>query len=77
MSHVPVNRIIRLELVLEDPLAIDDIGPRTSRNQVPHAIRKQGLILLHSAMPMGVRECTTDRGRDRRQRRGSGSDKKL
>jgi hypothetical protein len=73
MSLIPVKRAIRLELVLEDPLVGDDIGPRRPRNQVPHAVRQQGLVLLHSAMPMGVRECAMDRGRGRRQCRGSGS----
>jgi hypothetical protein len=39
-SLVPVKRAIRLELVLEDPLAEDDIGPRRPRNQVPRAVRQ-------------------------------------
>jgi hypothetical protein len=33
MSLVPVQRAIYLELVLEDPLAIDDIGPKRSRTK--------------------------------------------
>jgi hypothetical protein len=32
MSLIPVKRAIRLELVLEDRLADDDIGPRRPRN---------------------------------------------
>jgi hypothetical protein len=72
MSFVPVKRAIRLEFVLEDPLIGDDIGPRRPRNQVPHAVRQQGLVLLHSATPVGVHERATDRGRDQRQSRGSG-----
>jgi hypothetical protein len=72
MSLVLIKRAIHLEPVLEDPLASDDIGPRRQRNQVPHAVRHQGLILLlHSMTPVGVHERATDRGRDRRQCRGS------
>jgi hypothetical protein len=76
-SLVPVKRVVRLELVLEDPLASDDIGPRRLRNQVQRAVRQQGLVLLHSATPVGVRERATDRGQDRRQCRGSGGDGEL
>jgi hypothetical protein len=51
--------------VLEDSLADDDIGPRRLSNQVPCDVRQQGLILLlHSVMPVGVHEHTTDRGQD-------------
>jgi hypothetical protein len=38
-SLVPIKRVIRLELVLQDPLVGDDVGPRRSRNQVPRAVR--------------------------------------
>jgi hypothetical protein len=70
-SLVSIKRVIRLELVLEDSLAGDDIGLRKLRNQVSCAVRQQGLVLLHSMTPVGVRERTTDRGWDRRQCRGS------
>jgi hypothetical protein len=53
-SLVAVKRAIRLELVLEDPLAGDDIGPRRPRNQVSRAVRQQG------------HERATDRAQDRR-----------
>jgi hypothetical protein len=39
MSLILVKRAIRQELVLEDPLVGDDIGPRRLRNQVPCAVR--------------------------------------
>jgi hypothetical protein len=65
-SLVSVKRAIHLEIVLEDPLVDDDIGPRRPRNQVPHVVRQQGLVLLHSATLVGVRERAMDRGRDRR-----------
>jgi hypothetical protein len=71
-SLVLVKRAIRLELVLEDPLAGDGIGPRRPRNQVPHAVRQHDLILLlHSATLVGVHEHATDIGQDWRQCRGS------
>jgi hypothetical protein len=38
VSLVPVKRVIRLELVLEDPLVGDNIGPRRPRNQVPRVV---------------------------------------
>jgi hypothetical protein len=59
MSLVPVKGAIRLEFMLEDPLVGDDIGPRRPRNQVPCAIRQQSLVLLHSAMLVGVRKYAT------------------
>jgi hypothetical protein len=63
MSLAPIKRAICLELVLEDPLASDDISPRRPRNQVPRAVRQQGLVLLlHSVMPVGIREHAIDRG---------------
>jgi hypothetical protein len=63
---VPVKRASHLELVLKDPLAGDDIGPRRLRSHVPHVVGQQGLVLLHSTMPVGVREHASDRGQDRR-----------
>jgi hypothetical protein len=45
-SLVPVKRAIHLELVLENPLVGDNIGPRRPRNQVPRAVRQQCLILV-------------------------------
>jgi hypothetical protein len=60
MSHVLVQRAIRLELVFEDPLVSHHIGPRRPGDQVPHAVRQHGLVLLHSATPVGVHKRTTD-----------------
>jgi hypothetical protein len=54
MSLVSIKRAICLELVLEDPLTGDDIGPKRTRNQVPYVVRQQGLVLLHSETPVGV-----------------------
>jgi hypothetical protein len=73
MSLVPVKRAIRLKHVLEDPLIGDDISPRRPRNQVPCAVRQQGLILLlHSVTLVGVYQRSTERGQDQRQCWGSG-----
>jgi hypothetical protein len=70
---VTVKRAIHHELVLEDPLAGDNIGPRRLKNQVPHVVRQQGLVLLpHSVMPVGVCEHATNKSQDQRQSWGSG-----
>jgi hypothetical protein len=63
-SLVSFKRVIRLELVLEDPLVGDDIGPRRPRNQVPRVVKQQGLVLLHSVMLVRVRERTEVGTRD-------------
>jgi hypothetical protein len=71
-SLVPFKRAIRLGLVLEYPLVGDQIGPRRPRNQVPRAVRQQGLVLLlHNTTPVGVSERVTDKGQDWRQCWGS------
>jgi hypothetical protein len=75
-SLVPVQRAIRLDCGIEDLLAGDDVDPRRSRNQVPHLVRQQGLVVL-STTPVGVHERATDRGQDRRQCRGSGDNGEL
>jgi hypothetical protein len=77
-SLVPIKRAIRLELVLEDLLASDNIDPRRLRNQVPHAVGQHGLILLlHSVTPVGVHEHAMDKGWDRRQSQGCSGDREL
>jgi hypothetical protein len=58
--------------VLENPLAYYHIA-RRAEDQVPRVVRQHGLVLLHSVAPVGIAECATNRGRDRRQRQGSGS----
>jgi hypothetical protein len=40
MGLVPFKRVIRLELVLEDLLVGDNIGPRRPGNQVPRDVRQ-------------------------------------
>jgi hypothetical protein len=76
-SLILIKRAIRFELVLEDTLAGDDIDPMRPRNQVPRAVRQQGLVFLHSATPVGVCQRAMDRGQDRRQCRGSGDGREL
>jgi hypothetical protein len=39
-SLVHVKGAIHLEIVLEDPFACDDIGPRRPKNQVSRAVRQ-------------------------------------
>jgi hypothetical protein len=77
MNLVPVQKAIRLELVLEYPLVSDDIGTRRPRNQVPRVVRRQSLVLLHSTTPVGAHERATNEGQDRRQCRGSGGSGEL
>jgi hypothetical protein len=64
--------------VLKDPLVGGDIGPRgpgtkshVAGDQIPCVVGQQGLVLLHSTMPVGVPERATGRGQDWRQHRGS------
>jgi hypothetical protein len=65
MCLVPIKRTVSLKLVLEDPLAGDDVGPWRPWYQVPCLIGQQGLVLLlHSAPPVGVGEHATNRGGD-------------
>jgi hypothetical protein len=51
MSFVPVQRTIRLELMLEDPLASHNIGPQGV--MIP-TLGEQGFILLHSMAQWGL-----------------------
>jgi hypothetical protein len=56
-SLVPLECPIGLELVLEHPLAGDNIGAPGVRNQVPSAIgHESGVLFPHSRSPMGISE---------------------
>jgi hypothetical protein len=66
-SIVPIQRTIRLEIVLEDPLVSHHIGPRGTWYQVRHFVGEQGLILLVGAIKGTVgldmnRESKSSRG---------------
>jgi hypothetical protein len=49
MGLVPVQTIICLELVLEDPLVGHHIGLRGPWYQISLVVGEHGLVLLHSA----------------------------
>jgi hypothetical protein len=55
-----------MELVLEDPLAGDNVGALRLGNQLPGPIADQGSIFfLHSRTPMGNDKRSTSGGGDR------------
>jgi hypothetical protein len=48
---------ISLEVVLEDPLAGDNIGATGAQNQVPSAVgHESGILFLHSCLPLRISE---------------------
>jgi hypothetical protein len=54
---VPLECLIGLELVLEDPLAGDKTGATGARNQVPSVVgHKSGILFLHSRPSMMISE---------------------
>ena len=58
---VPFEGAIRLKLVLEDPLAGDDVGPRGERHEILSVILQQGTVFLfHSSSPIGVGKSATE-----------------
>jgi hypothetical protein len=69
MRLVPLERPIRLEFVLEDPLASDNIRPRRSRHEIPGVVcQKSTVFLFHSRSPIGIGQSTTEGLCYRRQR---------
>jgi hypothetical protein len=51
---IPLQRAIRLELVLEYPLAGDDVGPRGSGHKIPSVILEEHTVFFHGCAPIGV-----------------------
>ena len=52
---VALKRSIRLELVLENPFASHNVGPRWTWDKIPRAVGQEGVeLLLHSASPIGI-----------------------
>ena len=65
---VPFQSNISMELVLEDPLAGDDVGERRARNKIPSLVRLHSVMLgFHSSPPIGIGEGAVEDLRDRRQ----------
>ena len=57
---VPLKGAIELKLVLENPLASDDVGLRRSRHEVPSVILQESTVFFfHSRSPIGVSESAT------------------
>jgi hypothetical protein len=57
LSLVPLKCPIGLEIVLEDPLAGDNIGDTGEHCQVPSVVgHKSGVVFLHSCPPMSTGE---------------------
>ena len=54
---VTVEGAIRMKLVLEDPLAGNDVGMAGSRNKLPRLVALQGVeLILHGRKPQWVTE---------------------
>jgi len=64
---VPGEGAVGVELVLEQPLASDDVRTRRPRYEAPSAVVDQRLVLFrHRSAPIGIGECTAIVHRDRR-----------
>jgi hypothetical protein len=60
---------VSMALVLEDPLAGDDVGARRARNETPGAIVDECLVLIsHRGTPIRIRERGASVGRQWRRR---------
>lgn len=65
---------IKVELMLEYPLARHNVGPRGARNETPSAVVNQRLVLIsHGSAPVGISQRTAIIGRNRRSGGGVGS----
>jgi hypothetical protein len=72
-SLIPFQRVVEVELVLENPFAGDDVRANGARDKIPCVFGDQGnKFFFHGAAPVQIDECDADRGGHRRQgeRRG-------
>jgi hypothetical protein len=68
-SLVPVQGAIRIELVLKNPLAGDDVGANRTRDKISCVFGDQGSkLFFHDAMPVQIGKGGVDEGGYRRQR---------
>ena len=59
-SFVSFQRTIRLQLVMVDPLASNDVSIARRINEIPSVVGEKSTILLnHSGMPIRILESTT------------------
>jgi hypothetical protein len=74
VSLVPVQGAVGIELVIENPLAGDDVGTNRTRDKILGVVGDQGSkLFFHGMTPVRISEGSTDRGGFRQQgwRRGS------
>jgi hypothetical protein len=63
MSLVLLQGVIRVELVLKDPFAGDDVGTNKTRDKIPSVVGDQSIIFfMHGTTPGRVGEGGTDGG---------------
>jgi hypothetical protein len=68
-SLVPLQCTIGVELVLEDPLAGDDVGVNRTRDKISNIVGDQSSIFfLHDTVPGRVSEGGMDGGGHQRER---------
>jgi hypothetical protein len=62
-SLVPVQGVIEIDLMLENPLADDDVGGNMTRDKIPSVVGDQGSkLFFHGAMPVQIDEGRADKG---------------
>jgi hypothetical protein len=62
-SLVPFQGAVRIELVLENPLADDDVGANMVRDKIPGFVGDQGSkFFFHGAAPIWIDEGDVDGG---------------
>jgi hypothetical protein len=67
-SLVPFKGAIRVEHVLEDPFASDEVGANRMRDKIPSVVGDQNIIFfLHGTTSRRVSEGSTDGGGHRRE----------
>jgi hypothetical protein len=67
-SLVPFHGAIRIELVLENPLAGDDVGANVARDKILGVVGDQGSkFFFHNTTPIWIDEGDADGGGHRRQ----------
>jgi hypothetical protein len=67
-SLVPFQGAVGIELVLENPLASDDVGVNGARDKISGVVGDQGSkFFFHGTAPIWIDEGGADRGGHRRQ----------
>jgi hypothetical protein len=62
-SIVPVHGAIRIELVLHNPLAGDDVGANGARDKISGVVGDQGSkLFFHGTVPVQIDEDDADEG---------------